>query len=92
MNGKKRCELHGGKSTNTAPKGNKFALKHGLYSKMLSEEDKEVYFQAELGTVDEEIRMAKVQLAKAYRAQFQFGKALEDGRVDAVVSRNSQSK
>ncbi|WP_407075289.1 hypothetical protein [Parasphingorhabdus sp.] len=32
MRGKKRCRLHGGKSPG-APKGNKNALRHGLYSR-----------------------------------------------------------
>jgi len=36
-----RCRLHGGKSTG-APKGNKNALKHGLYTKEMLAEKKAV--------------------------------------------------
>ena len=31
--GKKRCRMHGGAKGSGAPKGNKNALKHGLYTK-----------------------------------------------------------
>ena len=30
--GKKRCRMHGGAAGSGAPKGNKNALKHGLYT------------------------------------------------------------
>jgi hypothetical protein len=33
VNGKKRCRMHGGASGSGAPRGNKNALKHGLYTR-----------------------------------------------------------
>lgn len=36
--GKKRCRMHGGAEGSGAPKGNKNALKHGLYTKEAIEE------------------------------------------------------
>ncbi len=35
---KKRCRMHGGAKGSGAPKGNKNALKHGLYTKQAIEE------------------------------------------------------
>ena len=36
--GKKRCRMHGGAQGSGAPKGNKNALKHGLYTRVLIDE------------------------------------------------------
>jgi hypothetical protein len=33
VHGKKRCRMHGGASGSGAPRGNKNALKHGLYTR-----------------------------------------------------------
>ena len=33
VNGKKRCRMHGGAEGSGAPKGNRNALKHGLYTR-----------------------------------------------------------
>ena len=33
VHGKKRCRMHGGAPGSGAPKGNKNALKHGLYTR-----------------------------------------------------------
>lgn len=78
-----RCGLHGGvvKGLSATINNTTKALKSGLYAKFLTEEDKEVYFGTELGTIDEEIRMAKVQVARAYRAQYAYDIGLkENGR------------
>ena len=40
VQGKKRCRMHGGAPGSGAPKGNKNALKHGLYTKEAIEEQK----------------------------------------------------
>ena len=38
VNGKRRCRMHGGAEGSGAPKGNKNALKHGLYTHEAIEE------------------------------------------------------
>ncbi len=38
VSGKRRCRMHGGAPGSGAPKGNKNALKHGLYTKEALEE------------------------------------------------------
>ena len=38
VNGKRRCRMHGGAEGSGAPKGNKNALKHGLYTREALEE------------------------------------------------------
>lgn len=69
--GKKRCALHGGKST--GPKNstsNRNAAKPGsLYSKFLSEEEEAIALGLELGQVDEELRLTKIRLMRALAAE-----------------------
>jgi hypothetical protein len=38
VSGKKRCRMHGGAPGSGAPRGNKNALKHGLYTREAIEE------------------------------------------------------
>lgn len=58
--GKKRCRLHGGLSTG-APKGNKNSLKHGMYSRIFTDEQLDEA-QAMQGDVSRELAIARIQL------------------------------
>lgn len=62
--GSKRCKLHGGKSTGPKDqKGNRNAARPGsIYSKFLTTEEQADFDAAELGRVDDEIRLTKVLL------------------------------
>ena len=40
--GKKRCRMHGGAQGSGAPKGNQNALKHGLYTRALIDERRQL--------------------------------------------------
>ena len=42
VSGKKRCRMHGGAAGSGAPKGNKNALKHGVYTREMLEKQKEI--------------------------------------------------
>ena len=42
VSGKRRCRMHGGAPGSGAPRGNKNALKHGLYTREEIEERREV--------------------------------------------------
>jgi len=42
VRGKKRCRIHGGAKGSGAPRGNKNALKHGLYTREMIEERRAV--------------------------------------------------
>jgi hypothetical protein len=69
-----RCRMHGGivkpwKNKNQFQPGNKAAVKHGLYCSELSDEEIELLPYVKLGTLDEEIRMLKLKLRRAYIAQ-----------------------
>lgn len=66
VEGKARCKLHGGASTG-APKGNSNAVKHGFYSDALLPEEKALYERAEVGSLDDEIRLARVKLHRYVR-------------------------
>lgn len=77
-----RCRLHGGK-TGTPPKGNKRALKHGIYYVGVLEEEKEILPHIKLGTLDEEILMLKLKLRRTWNAQRMW---LEQrGRIESEV-------
>ncbi len=70
--GKRRCRLHGGASTgagNPARPGNRNALKHGLYSDRLTDEEKALLAQMPVGSPDEEIRLARVLLMRTLGAE-----------------------
>jgi hypothetical protein len=70
LKGKTRCRLHGGASKpKPAPKGNDYAKKHNIYSQFMSPEEIEFSLQSELDSVDSELRLTKVQLARALKAK-----------------------
>lgn len=67
--GKTRCKLHGGKSTG-APKGNKNNLKAGgIYSQFLTDEERAISAEMELGNLDEELKLCKIRLMRALKAE-----------------------
>ena len=63
-----RCRMHGGKSPGAA-RANQNAKTHGIYSRVLTEEEKELWEQVELGKVDDELRICKLRLMRAIRAE-----------------------
>ena len=64
-----RCRMHGGKSTG-APKGNKNNLKAGgIYSQFLTDEERAISAAMELGNLDEEIKLCKIRLMRALKAE-----------------------
>lgn len=63
--GRTRCRLHGG----ATPKGRQNAKTHGIYAAFLSEDEKSVWNSLELGKVDDELRLCRIQLMRALKAQ-----------------------
>lgn len=64
-----RCRMHGGKSTG-APKGNKNNLKAGgIYSQFLTDEEQIISAEMELGSLDEELKLCKIRLMRALKAE-----------------------
>lgn len=74
--GSNRCKLHGGKSTG-APAKNQNARTHGIYSSYLSDEEKDVWDQVKLGEVDDELRLTRIRLMRALKAENERGNTLE---------------
>lgn len=60
-----RCRVHGGSSTG-APK-NTNAVKHGFYSDALLPEERDLYERVEIGSLDDEIKLARVKLHRFVR-------------------------
>lgn len=60
IEGKKRCRLHGGLSTG-APIGNKHGLRHGMYSRIFTDDQLDEA-QAMQGDVSRELAIARIQL------------------------------
>ena len=65
-----RCRMHGGKSPG-AKKGNQYGRKHGIYSDVLSPEDQALYDDIQVGSLDDEIKLCRIQLRRAIIAQEQ---------------------
>ena len=87
-----RCRMHGGKSTG-APLGNDNAVKHGIYRATLTDEEREGYDSLELGSVDHELRLARIRLARTLKAERDGVKVDQDygyvvdrflGRIDGL--------
>lgn len=74
-----RCKLHGGASKG-APKGNKNALKHGIYSKLFSNEEMDAAKEMQ-GSVENELAIARLQLFRLLQEQ---KKAANDPVLDKV--------
>lgn len=88
LKGKKRCALHGGKSSGPKNpeklKNNQNARTHGIYSDAIDENEKELWDEIELGTLDDAIKIAKLQLRRALIAQRKAEEA-EGLDLDSIV-------
>lgn len=64
-----RCKNHGGNSTG-APKANKNAKTHGIYEQYLTDDEQERFADLEINNIDNELRLTKIRLARALKAEF----------------------
>lgn len=79
--GNGRCRMHGGMT----PETNQNAAKPGsLYSQHLTDEEKAQFDAIELGSLDDEIRLTKIRLARALAQEAERGERLE---IDSAVRR-----
>jgi len=79
--GSGRCKYHGGVvgKNHGAPKGSQNALKHGIYSRVLKDDDLDAAMQMQ-GSIDTELAIARLQLARVLE-QMQEG---DDPTLDQV--------
>lgn len=75
-----RCAKHGGKSTGP-PKGSRNALKHGIYATGLRDDEKEIWHEVDVESVDDEVRLIKIQIRRAFIAL----RGVEDDPNDEVT-------
>ena len=66
-----RCRLHGGASKG-APKGNKNALKHGIYSKLFTDSEIDEAKQMQ-GSIENELAIARLQLLNLLNIMRKYG-------------------
>lgn len=71
--GKGKCRLHGGASKG-APKGNKNAVKHGIYSRLFSDDEMSAAKEMQ-GSVENELAIARLQLFRLLQEQKRLGDA-----------------
>lgn len=65
-----RCRFHGGLSTGPKnPNCAHNALKHGMYAKHFSEEEMAASAETKLGSVELELRVCRIRLARALAAE-----------------------
>lgn len=75
--------MHGGKSTG-APKGNKNNLKAGgIYSQYFTAEEKKISAELELGSLDDELRLTKIRLMRALKAEAEQQEQIEQLELDS---------
>lgn len=75
-----RCRMHGGKAGKTHAK-NQHATKHGIYGRVLTDEEKDLWDSVELGRVDDELKLCRLRLMRAIRAEHEAKDLPElDGR------------
>ena len=87
IKGKNRCRLHGGLTKNAgAPTGNKNSAKHNIYSQFMTEDEIEFSQQSELHSIDSELKLCKVQLARALKAKQAQDNAIKDQDKVAIDS------
>ena len=87
IKGKTKCRLHGGLSKpKPAPKNNKFASKHNIYSQFMTEDEIEFSQQSELHSIDSELKLCKVQLTRALKAKQAQDDAIKDQDKVAIDS------
>jgi hypothetical protein len=93
MEGKRRCKLHGGASTGPK-KGSRNAAKPGsLYSKFLTDEEREIASSLELGSVDEELRLTRIRLMRALQRETDKGDTAElDEQIEREGAENVTAK
>jgi hypothetical protein len=87
--GEGRCKLHGG-CVPGGPPGNKKSVRHGIYSQGLHESEREAWENIEVGSIDDEIKVLKIQLRRAVIAQRlheEYQKRLAQGKDDDEVVR-----
>lgn len=92
LHGKRRCALHGGKST--GPVGHKNAAKPGsLYSAYMTPEEQAIASHLELGRVDEELRLTRIRLMRALKLEQERGGTAElDERIERDGAENVSAR
>lgn len=75
-----KCRLHGGASKG-APKGNKYAQKHGIYSKLFSHEELTAANEMQ-GSVENELAIARLQLFRLLQMEQKQGNSLQIDKVE----------
>jgi hypothetical protein len=84
-----RCYLHGGKSTGPkTPNTAKNAIQHGIYAQHLTADERIVYASMKIGSVEDELRLTKIRLARALAAETAANGQPE---LDEVVTRDAES-
>jgi len=64
-----RCELHGGFNSDCGKRNPKLGPADGLYSKFLNIEEANIYGLLKIGTLEQELKLLRIQLMRAINAQ-----------------------
>lgn len=87
--GKKRCKLHGGKSTGS-PSSATNAIKHGIYAKKLSPAERIKVDELQSGSVDDELTLCRILLGRALQKEKKHGAELELVKVTVTPAAERQ--
>lgn len=81
--GKTRCRLHGGASIS-----NQNAKTHGIYASTLTETERNQWNDVQIGSIDEELKLCRLRLVRALKAENENGAKPE---LDEVTVKTSKS-
>lgn len=80
-----RCRMHGGKATVTH-KNNKNAVKAGnIYSQYFTDEEKQLSINLELGSLDDELKLTKIRLMRALKAEAEQQEQIDKLELEAYT-------
>jgi len=63
-----RCKGHGGNNNSHTKPGETIGMKHGIYTDCMFDWEKDIYDQLNADSLDEEIKMTKLRLRRALKA------------------------
>ena len=73
--------MHGG-TNKGPPKGSNNATTHGIYTQGIKDSEKDLWTQVQVDSVDDEIKLMSIQLARAAKCQKEFEEEIERVGVD----------
>lgn len=84
-----KCRFHGGITTTV---GNDFGVKPtGIYTQYLPADEQDAYWKMPVGTVDDELRLMRIRLARCMKGEIEQERREIEGGEDAALDLESRT-